>query len=46
MTRNEFAALCAERHIDPAIALENDAVCTALRAKNRAALIHALDTEF
>jgi hypothetical protein len=36
MTRNEFTALCSELTIDPAIAVENEAV--------RAALIRGADS--
>ena len=46
MTRNEFVAACAERTIDPALALENEAVRAALLARDRTAIIEALDTEF
>ena len=46
MTQNEFATECISRTIDPAIALENDAVVAALLAKDKAAVIAALDNEF
>ena len=46
MTRNEFDQLCSERLIDPALALESDAVVGAIRQGDRDALIEALDTEF
>jgi len=46
MTRNEFAALCAEHLIDPAIALENEAIKQALLDKDGDAVIEALETEF
>ncbi len=46
MTKTEFFAACAERCIDPSIALESDAVIAALRAKDRDAVIAALDSEF
>ena len=46
MTKPEFLALCLERSIDPALALESDAVIAALRAKDRDAVIAALDSEF
>ena len=46
MTKTEFLALCADRCIDPSIALESEAVIAALRAKNRDAVIVALDSEF
>ncbi len=34
MTALEFLALCVEHNIEPAIALENDAIIEALKAKN------------
>lgn len=46
MTKAEFFALCAERLIDPSIALESEAIWEALRAKDRDAVIAALDSEF
>jgi len=46
MTKNEFVALCLERLIDPALALENDAVFAALMSKDYDALKSALDNEF
>lgn len=30
MTKNQFASLCAIRHIDPSIALENENIIEAL----------------
>ena len=46
MTANEFAAACAERTINPALAIENEAVRAALLARDRAAVIEALNTQF
>jgi hypothetical protein len=46
MTKTEFIAACSDRFIDPALALENEAVIAALRAKNSAAVIAALDSQF
>ena len=46
MTKAQFTAECAMRFIDPAIALENDAVWESLAANNDRAVIAALDEEF
>ena len=46
MTANTFSALCAERSIDPAIALENDDVREALASKDDARVIETLDNDF
>ena len=46
MTANEFSEACAVRDIEPAIALENAAVRAALAARDRAAVLLALDTQF
>ena len=46
MSANEFAEACAERTIDPALAIEHEAVRAALLARDRAAVIEALDTQF
>jgi len=46
MSRTVFNALCSERLIDPAIALENENVIEALKSKSTSALIKILDTEF
>ncbi len=46
MTKAQFNAECRARTIDPAIALENDAVWEALAAKNDRAVLAALDEEF
>lgn len=46
MTEREFYQACVQRTIDPALALENDAVREALAAKDTARVIHLLETEF
>ena len=46
MTQNQFTALCAAYYIDPAIALENDNVITAIRAGDIAGLTAILQNEF
>lgn len=47
MTRNQFAALCGEYLIDPALALENDKIVAALREhKTEQEIRHLLETEF
>jgi hypothetical protein len=47
MTKNEFALLCGEYLIDPAIALENEKIVAALKEKKPAAEIRRLlETEF
>jgi hypothetical protein len=46
MTRNDFAAICIERLIDPALALENDDVKQAIRLDDVYWLIAILDNEF
>lgn len=46
MTANEFAAECAARTIDPALALENENITAALRARDDARVREILDTEF
>ena len=46
MTRIEFICECGERLIDPALALENEAVCAALRSRDYAAVCAGLDNEF
>ena len=45
MTRNEFAAICIDRTIDPALALENDEVRKAI-GQGVDALQTTLDAEF
>jgi len=45
MTRETFAAICQERTIDPALALENDTVRAAIQ-QGADALRDALDAEF
>ena len=46
MTALEFLALCGEHNIEPAIALENDAIIEALKAKNDEQVIEILTKEF
>jgi hypothetical protein len=46
MTKLEFLALCGEHNIEPAIALENDAIIEALKAKNDEQVIQILTEEF
>ena len=46
MTRNQFLALCLAYGIAPAIALENENVCSALRARDADAVEFALANEF
>lgn len=46
MTISEFVALCSERLIDPALALESESIRDAIRANDRQALISILDNEF
>ena len=43
MTQNQFAALCEEHLVAPAIALENPAVRNALKARDDEAVIRALE---
>jgi len=46
MTKNEFLALCAQACIDPALALENDEICDAIRAGDARLVQFLLDNEF
>jgi hypothetical protein len=46
MSMSQFVSLCAERYIDPAIALESLSVRDAIRAGNIELLISVLDNEF
>ena len=46
MTKNEFMQLCAAACIDPAIALENDNVCDAIRAGDVDRVQYLLTNEF
>lgn len=46
MKQSDFLALCLERFIDPAVALESEAVRAAIVANDLAALAAALDSEF
>ena len=46
MTANEFAALCSEYCIDPAIALENEDIVEALKNRDVEAVADILANEF
>jgi hypothetical protein len=46
MTRLEFLALCGEYNVDPAVALENEAVVEALRQRDAAEVERVLREEF
>ena len=46
MTLSQFTALCAERTIDPSLALENENVVEALKARDDEAVVTILDNEF
>ncbi len=46
MTEFEFLSICGELLIDPAIALENEHVIEALKAKDQKKIIQTLKTEF
>jgi hypothetical protein len=46
MTKNEFNALCAERTIDPNLALENDELVEALKDRDDKAVVAILDNQF
>lgn len=46
MTKTEFLALCAAACIDPAIALENDDVCDAIRAGDVEQVKYLLNNQF
>ena len=46
MTKSEFVAICAERTIEPSLALENEKVREALRLDDVYWLIAILDNEF
>lgn len=46
MTQNQFAALCTEHCIAPEIALENDDIVAALKARDDAAIVRILSEEF
>jgi hypothetical protein len=46
MTKNEFAAICVEKLIDPALALENDDVRQAIKLDDVYWLIAILDNQF
>lgn len=46
MTANEFAALCSEHGIHPAIALENEDIVEALKNRDAEAVADILANEF
>lgn len=46
MSRNQFDALCSKYLIDPAIALENEEIVEALKAKDDAKVEQILKTQF
>lgn len=46
MTANQFAALCLEHDIEPAIALENEDLCEALRERDDDLVTHIIETQF
>ena len=46
MTANKFNELCNQYTVDPAIALENDSIVSALQAKNDAPVEILLVSEF
>jgi len=46
MTQNQFAALCTEHCIAPEIALENDDIVEALKARDDAEIVRILSEEF
>ena len=46
MTQSQFVALCTERTIEPAIALENDDVIQAIKSGDIELLIKVLNTQF
>jgi hypothetical protein len=46
MTQNQFAALCNEYGIHPSIALENEELREALKARNDKKVIEILTNEF
>ena len=46
MTKNEFVAICTEKTIDPALALENDDVREAIKLDDVYWLIAILDNQF
>ena len=46
MTQNEFIAKCEQLSVAPELALENDDIVNALRAKNDALVIALLLTQF
>jgi hypothetical protein len=45
MTQNDFVAICVERSIDPALALENDDVVKAIKLDDVFLLIAVIDNQ-
>ena len=46
MTQNEFVSLCEKYGVAPSVALENESVREALKARDSAAVERALKEEF
>ena len=46
MTQSQFIAKCEELTVAPELALENDDIVSALRAKDDALVIELLNTQF
>lgn len=46
MTKQQFFELCGDALIDPAIALENDALCVALETRDDAEVERILTEDF
>ena len=46
MTANQFNDLCESRTIDPSLALENDDIVEALKARDDEAVVTILDNQF
>ncbi len=46
MTQSQFIEECGVRTLNPALAIENEAVEEALRARDDKAVLEALDNEF
>ena len=46
MTQNQFIYLCNESNIEPALALENDNIVTAIKAGDVEMVQFLLDNEF
>lgn len=46
MTKTQFMQACAERTIDPSIALEDEELCIALQERDDEAVIRILNENF